>query len=164
MIIYPKPLTSEAFRRFGEVLETRSVTAELINEGHTQKFADLANVTLGNRGRVQVSIYRSRAIELPFRIRNMERHPLGSQAFFPLHNRPFPVVVAPAEAIPGPETIRVFLSDGQQGVNINPGVWHHYQLTLDRSSDYIVIDRYGKGENREDFRLEKEILLDMPHL
>ena len=164
MIIYPKPLTNEAFRTFGEVLETRGVAAELINEGHTQKFADLASITVGNRGRVQVSIDRSRAIELPFRIRNMERHPLGSQLFFPLHNRPFPVVVAPAEAIPGPDTIRVFLSDGRQGVNINPGVWHHYQMTLEQSSDYIVIDRYGKGENREDFRLEKEILLDMPHL
>ena len=164
MIIYPQPLASEAFEPFGEVLETRSVTAELINEGHTQKFADLANVAVGNRGRVQVSIYRSRAIDLPFRIRNMERHPLGSQAFFPLHNRPFPVVVAPADVLPGPDSIRVFLSDGRQGVNIKAGVWHHYQLTLGQSSDYLVIDRYGKGENREDFRLDKEILLDMPHM
>jgi len=164
MIIHPEPLTSEAFRSFGEVLETHARAAELINEGHTQKFADLASITLGKRGRVQVSIYRSRAIELPFRIRKMERHPLGSQAFFPLHSRPFPVVVAPAEALPGPDSIRVFLSNGRQGVNINPGVWHHYQLTLGQSSDYIVIDRHGEGENFEEFLLDKEVLLDMPSL
>lgn len=161
MIVRTEPLTREAFRPFGDVLETNGITAELINQGHTQKFADLANITLDNGGRAQISIYRSSAIELPFRILMMERHPFGSQAFFPLHDRPFPVVVVSPDSIPGPDTIRVFLSNGRQGVNIHPGVWHHYQLTLDKTSDYLVIDRGGPGDNCDEYQLEQEVILDI---
>lgn len=161
MIVHTQPLTAEAFKPFGDVLETDGMTVELINQGHTQKFADLANITLANGGRAQISIYRSSAIELPFRIRTMERHPLGSQAFFPLHDRPFPVVVALPGCVPGADTIRVFLSNGRQGVNIHPGVWHHYQLTLDKTSEYLVIDRGGAGENCDEHLLEQEVILNI---
>lgn len=161
MIVHTQPLTAEAFKPFGDVLETDGMTVELINQGHTQKFADLANITLANGGRAQISIYRSSAIELPFRIRTMERHPLGSQAFFPLHDHPFPVVVALPGCVPGADTIRVFLSNGRQGVNIHPGVWHHYQLTLDKTSEYLVIDRGGAGENCDEHLLEQEVILNI---
>ena len=160
MIIRPEPLTKHVFEPFGDVLETDGVKPQVINFGNTQKFAGLAMVSIDDGGRGQISIYRSSAIELPFRIRLMERHPLGSQAFYPLHERSFPVVVAAPGAIPGPENIRVFLTNGRQGVNIHPGVWHHYQLTLGQDSDYIVVDRGGPGENYEEHRLDKEVLLD----
>lgn len=161
MIVRTEPLTREAFKPFGDVLETTGMAPELINQGQTQKFADLADITLENRGRAQISIYRSSAIELPFRIVMMERHPLGSQAFFPLHDRPFPVVVALADSIPAPDTIRAFLSNGRQGVNIHPGVWHHYQLTLDKTSDYLVIDRGGQGDNCDEYQLVQEVILEI---
>ena len=161
MIVRTEPLTREAFSPFGDVLETHGISPELINQGHTQKFADLANITLASEGRAQISIYRSRAIELPFRILMMERHPFGSQAFFPLHDRPFPIVVVLPDSIPGPDTVRVFLSNGQQGVNIHPGVWHHYQLTLDKTSDYLVIDRGGPGDNCDEYQLDQEVILDI---
>ena len=161
MIIRPEPLTREAFKPFGDVLETAGINPVSINQGHTQKFADLADITLANEGRAQISIYRSRAIELPFRILMMERHPFGSQAFFPLHDRPFPVVVVSPDSIPGPDSIRVFLSNGRQGVNIHPGVWHHYQLTLDKTSDYLVIDRGGPGNNCDEYQLEQKVILEI---
>ena len=91
----------------------------------------------------------------------MERHPLGSQAFYPLHERPFPVVVAPPDTTPDPEDIRIFMTNGRQGVNFHPGVWHHYQLTLEQDSDYIVIDRGGAGENYQEHCLDEEVLLDI---
>ena len=92
MIIRPEPLTKHAFEPFGDVLETDGVNPELINFGNTQKFGKLAEISVLDGGSVQFSIYRSSAIELPFRIRLVERHPLGSQAFYPLHGRAFPVV------------------------------------------------------------------------
>ena len=161
MIIRPEPLTSEVFRPFGDVLETDGSTPELINQGHTQKFADLASITSAQGGRVQISIYRSSALELPFRIHTLERHPLGSQAFMPLHNQPFPVIVAFPDMTPGPGTIRAFLTNGRQGVNIHAGVWHHYQLSLDGDSDYLVIDGAGPGENCEEHRLQQELVLSI---
>lgn len=161
MIIRPEPLTREAFLPFGDVLETDGINPELINFGNTQKFGDLAKIAIGDGGQGQLSIYRSRAIGLPFKIQLMERHPLGSQAFYPLHDRPFPVVVALADVVPGGKDIRVFLTNGRQGVNLHPGVWHHYQLTLGQESDYLVFDRGGGGENYQEHRLTEEVLLDI---
>ena len=161
MNIHTEPLSTESFKLFGDVLETEGTVPEIINHGHTRKFANLAGITLAQGGQAQLSIYRSTAMQMPFRIRVMEQHPLGSQAFMPLHNRPFPVVVALPDTIPGPETIRVFLTNGRQGVNIHPGVWHHYQLSLAEDSDYIVFDRGGPGQNCEEFHLEQALILDL---
>jgi len=152
-------LTKEAFSPFGDVLETTAVEPQLINFGDTQKFGSLAQVAVGKGGVAQISIYRSRAIDLPFRIHRVECHPLGSQAFYPLHQRPFPVVVARAGVPPGVSDLRVFLTNGRQGVNLHPGVWHHYQLSLGQDSDYLVIDRAGEGDNYREQRFEEEVWL-----
>lgn len=146
---------------FGNVLETDGIDPELINFGNTQKFGPLAGITIKDGVRPQLSIYRSSAIELPFRIRLMERHPLGSQAFYPLHDRSFLVVVASVETKPETGDIRAFLTNGSQGVNFHPGIWHHYQLTLGQDSDYIVIDRGDTGENYQEHRLIEEVFLDL---
>jgi len=161
MIIRPEPLTRKSFQAFGDVLETAGIDPQLINFGNTQKFGKLAEITIGGGGSAQLGIYRSSAIDLPFRIRLMECHPLGSQAFYPLHHRPFPVVVARAGKTPGPADIRVFLTNGRQGVNLHVGVWHHYQLTLSQDSDYLVVDRGGNGDNYHEHHLRDEVWLDL---
>jgi ureidoglycolate lyase len=99
-------------------------------------------------------------VRLPFTVEIMERHPLGSQGFIPLHDRPFLVVVAPPGAEPGPAAIRAFLTDGRQGVNYYRGTWHHYQLTLDQTGDYLVIDRAGPGLNLEEYRLAQPLIIE----
>ncbi|MDH3903232.1 MAG: ureidoglycolate lyase, partial [Xanthomonadales bacterium] len=154
-------LTKEAFRPFGDVLETEGVEAESINFGNTRKFAELAQVTIADNANAQLCIYRSKAIAVPFRIQLMECHPLGSQAFYPLHQNPFPVVVAKAGGKPGPADIRAFLTNGRQGVNLHAGVWHHYQLTLDQDSDYLVIDRRGTDDNYLEHPLSDEVWLEI---
>lgn len=161
MIIRPEPLTSVAFRAFGDVLETDGRRAELINAGNTLKFSDLASLEFGEAGAACVSIYRSTAMATPFQVRKLERHPLGSQAFIPLHTRPFPVIVALPGNAPAAGSVRAFLSNGRQGINLRPGVWHHYQLSLDRDSEYLVIDRAGPGDNFEECILDGELVLQL---
>lgn len=161
MIVRPQPLTREAFLPFGDVLETAGVIPQQINFGNTRKFARLTDVHITDKGVAQLSLYRSRAITLPFRIRLVECHPLGSQAFYPLHPRPFPIVVARAGEPPAPADLRVFLSNGHQGVNLHAGVWHHYQLTLGQESDYLVVDRAGEGDNYREHRFEEEVWMEL---
>ena len=161
MILRVEPLTKETFLAFGDVLETEGTSPQSINFGQTKKFAELARVSAEAGGFAQLGIYRSTAIDLPFRIRLMECHPLGSQAFYPLHQRPFPVLVAKPGDAPGPADIRVFLSNGRQGVNLHTGVWHHYQLSLGQDSDYLVIDRGGQGENYREHLLSEEVWLEI---
>ena len=157
MIIRPQPLTSDGFRPYGQVIETDGHVPQIINQGHTQKFANLADICVAEDGNVQLSIYRSAAIKMPFSIRLMERHPLGSQLFYPLHTQPFPVLVAPANVLPDASNIQAFITNGRQGINLRANVWHHYQLTLGQSADYIVIDRDGPGDNYQEHHLPEDI-------
>jgi ureidoglycolate lyase len=76
----------------------------------------------------------------------LERHLLGSQAFVPLNDKPYLVVVAPAGELDA-QRIRAFVTSGWQGVNYAKGVWHHPLLALDRVSDFLVVDRGGEGRN-----------------
>ena len=156
-----KPLTDDTFAPFGNVIQKQSHYPQEINYGQTRKYAGLAHIDANDEdGNAAVHIYRSRPVSLPFRIEVMEYHPLGSQAFMPLHNRPFLVAVAPAAEHLDFKLIQGFFTNGEQGVNIHKGTWHHYQLSLDEISDYLVIDRSGPGNNRVEHRLENTLFIE----
>ncbi len=156
-----KPLTQEAFAPFGDVIQKEGHFPEEINYGQTRKYAGLAQVDVGDEeGTATIHIYRSRPVSLPFRVEVMEYHPLGSQAFIPLHSQPFLVIVAPpAETLPF-KSIQGFFTNGEQGVNLNKAVWHHYQLSLDETCDYLVIERDGPGVNTIEQHLEKALFIE----
>jgi len=160
-LLIPQPLTAAAFAEYGDVISIDDSIGELINDGNTQKFADLAAVdTSADDGRTAVHIYRSQPLSLPLTIEVMERHPLSSQAFMPLHSRPFLVIVAAAGESLKSESVRAFLSNGTQGVNLKRGTWHHYQVSLQEVSDYLVIDRMGPGTNFEERRLTPPLVIE----
>ena len=72
---------------------------------------------------------------MPIKIEVMERHPDGTQLFYPLQDRDWLVVVCtnPHDA----QTYRAFLATGRQGVNYHRNIWHHPLLVLDR--DYMTV-------------------------
>jgi len=88
------PLTAEAFAPFGEVLAAKGDPDKIINQGLCGRFHDVATLDFVN-GRAGISLFRSDARDLPYRLDMVERHPLGSQAFLPMSLDPFLVVVAP---------------------------------------------------------------------
>lgn len=157
------PLTKNDFSPFGEVIQTRGHLPEEINYGRTRKYANLARLdVVGQGGAGAVHIYRSRPVSLPFRIEFMEFHPHSSQTFMPLHKRPFPIVVAPPSERLDSTSIRAFISNGEQGISLNRGVWHHYQLSLTEASDYLVIDRQGAGNNTVEQHLDLPLYIEEP--
>jgi ureidoglycolate lyase len=157
-----EPLTADAFRPFGDVIESGDVY-KLINSGTTRKFADLAQIDVAtDGGRPCISIYRSTPHEMPLKIKMLERHPLGSQLFMPLHAEPFLVVVAPAGDTVDPSSVRAFLTNGRQGVNYRRGTWHHPLIVLRRSSEFLVIDRDGQGNNCDEIPMDGERIVLQP--
>lgn len=151
------PLTGEAFAPFGEVIEASELVHHFsINAGNTERYHDLARLDPGPNGRIIVSIFRGQPRKLPFEVRMMERHPLGTQAFIPLSGRPYLVAVSPAsDDMPSVDSMRVFLAQGHQGVNYARGVWHHPLMALETVSDFLVIDRQGIGSNCDEVVLDK---------
>ena len=92
-----KPLTRRGFEPFGDVISVAGHTdARSINDGFATRYHDLARVDVDeSQGRPLINIFRGRPRPLPLTIHMMENHPLASQAFMPLHQFPFVIVVAP---------------------------------------------------------------------
>ena len=148
--IFIEPLTAEAFAPFGQVIQTEGAHHYPINNGMTERFHDLARVELGGvHPRPLISIFRGQPYSLPLALPMVERHPLGSQAFFPLSDRPFLVIVALDHA-GTPQMPRAFLTAPGQGVNIAMNTWHGVLTPLDQASDFLVVDRGGDGNNLEE--------------
>ncbi len=154
-LLKPEPLTAAAFAPYGDVIECgEEVERKNINYGNTIRFHDLAKLDLAaEQGRPIVSIFRSTPLPRPIHIKIMERHPLSSQAFYPLSGRPYLVVVAEKGEF-DPQKIRVFLASPAQGVNYHKGTWHHFSLALDQVSEFLVIDRGGAGKNCDEVPVE----------
>jgi len=153
-------LTAEAFRPFGDVIEIAGQSWRSINDDTCQRFDDLAHVdVLEAGGRPLISVFKAAPRPLPLRVRGLERHPLSSQAFYPLERRPFLVVVAEAGVRPVAARIRAFLSSGHQGVNFRRNTWHHALIALDATSEFLVIDRGGEEENCEEGSVDSELLV-----
>ena len=155
----PAPLSAHAFAPFGEVIEIDKARRIQINDGLTTRFHDLLSIDIaGPDGRPVVSVFRSKPLPLPHRIQKLERHPLGSQAFLPMDDNPFLVLVAAVGntgAIPV-AALRLFITNGRQGLNLHRNTWHHFQIVLHRQSDFVVIDRDGAGHNLEEAALDGE--------
>jgi ureidoglycolate lyase len=159
-LITPKPLTSEGFSVFGDVIEAkREVNNFVINEGYTQRYHDLAKEDVGDKnGRVLVNIFRSTPLVQPIAIKMMERHPYGSQAFIPMGSNSYLIVVAPAGEF-NVNNIEVFIANSNQGVNYHKGTWHHFCLALGSESDFLVIDRGGDGTNCDVLTLDGSLVI-----
>lgn len=150
-----EPLTREAFAPFGQVIVAdESAHHYPINSGMTERFHDLARVELGGvHPRPLISIFRGKPYTLPLALTLVERHPLGSQAFFPLSANPFLSVVALDEhGVPG--TPRAFLVPPHHGVNIAMNTWHGVLTPLDVPADFLVVDRGGDGDNLEEHHFD----------
>ncbi len=156
----PKPLTQEAFSAFGDVIEVNADANNFsINNGYTQRYHDLAKVDVAdNNGHTLVNIFRSTPLEQPIAIKMMERHPYGSQAFIPMGNNPYFVVVAPFGEFDA-NKIEVFIAHSNQGVNYHKGIWHHFCLALNSESDFLVIDRGGEGDNCDVLELDGSLVI-----
>ena len=157
----PQPLTAEAFAPFGDVIQCEGARHFPINGGTTERYHDLAKIEPGDGGRAIVSIFRGQPRSFPLPIAMMERHPLGSQAFVPMQNRPYLVVVAESLAdSKEPGKVHAFIARGDQGVNYAAGVWHHPLIAVDEVSDFLVVDRQGEGHNCDEFTLDQALSLE----
>lgn len=145
-LIRPEPLSAEAFAPFGDVLDA-SGDFRLINAGLCKRHHDRARLDFGD-ARAGISIFLAEPRTLPYSLDLIERHPEGSQAFLPMTQAPFLVIVAT-----GPQaTPRAFLTNGAQGINLHRGTWHGVLTPLRAPGLFAVVDRIGPTPNLEEHR------------
>jgi ureidoglycolate lyase len=157
-VVKIRPLTAEAFAPFGDVLDTSGAPDRLINAGLCGRWHDRARLDFGD-GRAGISLFLAEPRRLPLRLDLVERHPDGSQAFLPMTQAPFLVVVAP-DMGGRPGQPLAFLTAPGQGVNYHRGVWHGVLCPLAAPGLFAVIDRVGAGANLEEHHFEHDIRIE----
>jgi ureidoglycolate lyase len=149
-----EPLTPEAFAPFGDILDASGAVDKVINAGMCNRHHDRARLDFGEAGRAGISIFKAQARSLPYTCDLLERHPEGSQAFIPMSESPWMVIVAPDDhGIPG--TPRAFLCAPGQGVNFLRGTWHGVLTPLAEPGLFAVVDRIGTTPNLEEHFLDQ---------
>jgi ureidoglycolate lyase len=78
--------------------------------------------------------------------------PLTREAFA-LSQNPFLVIVAPDEG-GTPGTPRAFLTRPGQGINIAMNTWHGVLAPLVETSEFLIVDRGGDGNNLEEHHFD----------
>jgi ureidoglycolate lyase len=131
-ILRLQPLTAEAFRPFGDVMDPPALGAR----------PALADTLVARDGATQPALAFNHAepVALPLLATQMERHNRCSQCFVPMDVARWVVMVAP-DRDGGPDMARVigFLARGDQAVNYHLGSWHHPLRVLDRPARFAIL-------------------------
>ena len=143
-----QPLTAEAFAPFGEVLDVTGDPDKIINQGMCGRYHDRATLDFVE-GRAGISLFNAQKRSLPLTLDMVERHPDGSQAFLPMSQEPFLVIVAP-DVAGKPGVPLAFVTRPGQGVNFHRGTWHGVLTPLSDAGLFAVVDRIGAGPNLEE--------------
>jgi ureidoglycolate lyase len=148
-----QPLTTNAFRAFGEIIDATGEPDKIINQGLCGRYHDLAKLDFTS-GKAGISVFNAEARSLPFKLEMMERHPEGSQAFIPMHQYPFLIIVS-HDKNGVPDTPISFISKPGQGINIFKNTWHGVLCPLHSPGLFAVIDRIGEDPNLEEHWFKK---------
>ncbi|MGX9962180.1 ureidoglycolate lyase [Roseomonas sp. F4] len=132
MRLIAKPLTSEAFAAFGDVLSAPDSPGRIYTEAALSSHRPAAAPSLSFTFKTPTA--------LPLRSTTMERHQYSSQSFVPMDGGRWIAIVAPHAADGGPDMARAqaFVARADQGVTYGANVWHHPFTVLDRPGRFAV--------------------------
>ena len=161
-----EPLRQIAFEAFGDVIELPRYGGRSINDGTATRYDRIATLELtANSGRPVLDIFHVKPVSLPLECQMLERHPISSQAFVPIGECRFLVVVAPAKGdSPDAYASRAFITNGRQGINYHPGVWHHPILALGKETDFVMMGRAEDGYDCDVVSFTGEIAISIPQI
>ena len=154
-IIKPIEITRKNFAAYGDLISSDNIKPIDINAGYAKRFDNLANInTSRDGGKTIVSIFSTLKRTFPMKIDMMEKHPLGSQAFIPMKETNFIVLVAPPGDKPEISKIESFVVSRGIGINYKPDIWH-FPLISTENMNFLVMDRKGTGDNLIIYNFEK---------
>lgn len=126
-------ITATAFASFGRLLDEPGATAR----------RDFAAAVVNRRPAARANLALVRAPQALSRVevREMERHPFSTQAFFPLDVAEYLVIVAPDDGAGAPllEGVAAFRVRGTYGISYDIGVWHCGMTTLKGAGLFAVL-------------------------
>ena len=157
-----KEINKENFLKYGQLIATKNIKGENINNNTSKSFYDLVNIEiLGENRECRVNIFKAKKRIFPLKLEMLENHPFSSQAFMPLKDTIFIVVVAPISKVPDLNKLEAFKVSVQEGVNFKPKIWH-FPLIATEDSNFLTIDKKDSKNNLEiyDFKNNDKLILN----
>ena len=158
--IVAQPMSIEAFALFGDVIDCAGDPDKIINQGKCGRYHDRAVMDFTD-GHAGISLFRAEPRSFPYTLEMLERHPEGSQAFVPMSEHGFLVIVAP-DVGGKPGTPLAFLTEPGQAINFHRGIWHGVLTPLHAPGLFAVVDRIGGGVNLEEVWLDQPVTITAP--
>ncbi|NNJ68862.1 MAG: ureidoglycolate lyase, partial [Boseongicola sp.] len=131
---------------------------KIINQGLCGRFHDRARFDFSD-GQAGLSLFKAEPRSLPLKLEMVERHPDGSQAFIPMSEHPFVVVVASDQG-GTPGRPQAFKTEVGQAINFHRGTWHGVLTPLHQPGLFAVVDRIGSGDNLEEHWFDTPYLIE----
>ncbi|UWS80648.1 ureidoglycolate lyase [Phaeobacter sp. G2] len=153
-----QPISAAGFAPFGDLLQVTGAPDKIINQGLCGRYHDLAQMDFCD-GRAGLSLFNAEPRTLPLALTMMERHPQGSQAFIPMSEHGFLVIVA-RDAGGTPGTPLAFETQPGQAVNFHRGTWHGVLTPLHAPGLFAVVDRIGAGANLQEHWFETPFVVE----
>jgi len=134
MRIVAEPLTADAFKPFGTVLEGPATPSRVYLSQSLANRRPAAPISLS------VATVEPRAT-FPMDVKVLERHEHSSQTFVPLHVSRYLVLVTLDAPGGGPDLsrLRAFVARAGQGVTYAMGTWHHPVTVMDGPASFAVL-------------------------
>ena len=122
----------------------------MINRSLCGHFHDRTRLDFGDQGRAGISFFKGETCSFPITIELVERHPDGSQAFYPMSENLLLVVIA-SDNDSAPGTPKAFLTEPGQVINFHRGIWYGSLSPLFKPGLFAVIDRIGNTPILEEY-------------
>ena len=157
-VIKAHPLTAEAFAPFGDLLDCTGEADKIINQGLCGRFHDRAALDFSD-GKAGISLFNAQPRSFPYELDMMERHPDGSQAFIPMSEHSFLVIVA-QDNNGEPGNPQAFITKSGQAINYHRNIWHGVCAPLTSPGLFAVVDRIGSGENLQEHWFDDPVIIE----
>ncbi len=145
-----KKITAELFKPFGDLLQLKDAADMLINQDMCERHHNLTDIDFEDGSKAGISLFKAKPRSLPYKLEMMERHPKGSQAFIPMYEQPFLVIVAEDNG-GAPVTPIALLTQMHMGINFHKNTWHGVLTPLKAPGIFAVIDRIASDKNLEEY-------------
>lgn len=142
-------ISAENFAPFGDVFDSEGAPDKIINQGLCGRYHNRAQLDIPPQD-IGISLFNAQPRSLPYTLEMVERHPLASQAFIPMHDKPFLVIVA-EDQDGTPKAPKAFLTKPHQAINFHRNRWHGVLTPLYAPGIFAVIDYIGNDNNLVEF-------------
>jgi ureidoglycolate lyase len=156
--VIAEPATAARVQRFGDLIAwgTHAGLEQTINAGTSLRrdWPDALHAIdrCDADDTMQLALFKAKARAWPLVATELEVHRRGSQTFLPLGIAAELPALVVLLALPGPDgeiderTLCALRCQGDQGISVRAGVWHHPLLSM-RDATYAVIERRGAAQD-----------------